>query len=58
VATNQQKEASEQVVNTMREISKVAQQTAATSKNSISSASDLNRLAKELRSRVSQFKIE
>jgi methyl-accepting chemotaxis protein len=58
VATNQQKEASEQVVNTMREISKVAQQTAAASKNSISSASDLSRLAEELRSRVSQFKIE
>jgi methyl-accepting chemotaxis protein len=58
VATNQQKEASEQVVNTMREISKVAQQTAAASKNSISSASDLNRLAEELRTRVSQFKIE
>jgi methyl-accepting chemotaxis protein len=58
VATNQQKEASEQVVNTMREISKVAQQTATASKNSISSASDLSRLAEELRSRVSQFKIE
>jgi methyl-accepting chemotaxis protein len=58
VATNQQKEASEQVVNTMREISKVAQQTAAASKNTISSASDLNRLAEELRSRVSEFKIE
>jgi methyl-accepting chemotaxis protein len=58
VATNQQKEASEQVVNTMREISKVAQQTAAASKSSISSASDLNRLAEELRARVSQFKIE
>jgi methyl-accepting chemotaxis protein len=58
VATNQQKEASEQVVNTMREISKVAQQTAAASKNSISSASDLNRLAEELRARVSKFKIE
>ena len=58
VATNQQKEASEQVVNTMREISKVAQQTAAASKNTISSASDLNRLADELKSRVSEFKIE
>jgi len=58
VATNQQKEASEQVVNTMREISKVAQQTATASKNSISSASDLSRLAEELRSRVSQFKID
>jgi len=58
VATNQQKEASEQVVNTMREISKVAQQTATASKNSISSASDLSRLAEELRSRVIQFKIE
>ncbi len=58
VATNQQKEASEQVVNTMREISKVAQQTATASKNSISSASDLNRIAEELRARVSQFKIE
>jgi methyl-accepting chemotaxis protein len=58
VATNQQKEASEQVVNTMREISKVAQQTAAGSKNTISSASDLNRLADELKSRVSEFKIE
>jgi methyl-accepting chemotaxis protein len=58
VATNQQKEASEQVVNTMREISKVAQQTAAASKNTISSASDLNRLSEELRSRVSEYKIE
>jgi methyl-accepting chemotaxis protein len=42
----------------MREISKVAQQTATASKNTISSASDLSRLAEELRSRVSQFKIE
>jgi methyl-accepting chemotaxis protein len=58
VATNQQKEASEQVVNTMREISKVAQQTAAASKNTISSASDLNRLSEELRSKVSEYKIE
>ena len=58
VTTIQQKEASEQVVNTMREISKVVQQTAASSKNSISSASDLNHLAEELRSRVSLFKIE
>jgi methyl-accepting chemotaxis protein len=58
VATNQQKEASEQVVNTMREISKVAQQSAAASKNSISSASDLNRLAEELRSRVGEYKTE
>jgi methyl-accepting chemotaxis protein len=58
VATNQQKEASEQVVSTMREISRVTQQTAATAKHSISSASDLNQLAEELRSRVSQFKVE
>ena len=58
VATNQQKEASEQVVNTMREISRVAQQTAGNAKHSISSASDLNRLAEELRSRVSKSKIE
>jgi methyl-accepting chemotaxis protein len=58
VATNQQKEASEQVVNTMREISRVTQQTAATAKHSISSASDLNRLAEELRSRESKFKLE
>jgi methyl-accepting chemotaxis protein len=42
----------------MREISKVAQQTAAASKNTISSASDLNRLSEELRSRVSEYKIE
>jgi methyl-accepting chemotaxis protein len=56
VATNQQKEASEQVVRTMREISKVTQQTAATAKNSISAASDLNHLAEELRARVTRFK--
>jgi len=56
VATNQQKEASEQVVRTMREISKVTQQTAGTAKNSISAASDLNHLAEELRARVSRFK--
>jgi methyl-accepting chemotaxis protein len=58
VATSQQKEASEQVVKTMRGISRVAQQTAAAAENSISSASDLNRLSEELRSRVGQFKIE
>jgi len=58
VATNQQREASEQVVSTMREISAVTQQTAATAKNSISSANDLKRLAEELRSRVNQFKTE
>jgi methyl-accepting chemotaxis protein len=58
VATNQQKEASEQVVSTMREISKVTQQTAASAKHSISAASDLNRLAEELRSRVSRFRLE
>ena len=56
VATNQQKEASEQVVRTMREISKVTQQTAGSAKNSISAASDLNQLAEELRARVSRFK--
>jgi methyl-accepting chemotaxis protein len=56
VATNQQKEASEQVVRTMREISKVTQQTAGSAKNSISTANDLNHLAEELRSRVSRFK--
>jgi methyl-accepting chemotaxis protein len=56
IATNQQKEASEQVVRTMREISKVTQQTAGSAKNSISTASDLNHLAEELRSRVSRFK--
>ena len=56
VATNQQKEASEQVVRTMREISKVTQQTAANAKNSISAASDLNHLAEDLRARVTRFK--
>jgi methyl-accepting chemotaxis protein len=56
-STGQQKEASEQVFKTMREISKVAEQTATTAEHSISSASDLNRLAERLRSRVSRFKI-
>jgi methyl-accepting chemotaxis protein len=56
VATNQQKEASEQVVRTMREISKVTQQTAANAKDSISAASDLNHLAEDLRARVTRFK--
>jgi methyl-accepting chemotaxis protein len=56
VATNQQKEASEQVVRTMREISKVTQQTAAAAKNSISAASGLNHLAEDLRARVTRFK--
>ncbi|UCG13608.1 MAG: HAMP domain-containing protein [Deltaproteobacteria bacterium] len=58
VATKQQKEASEQVAKTMREISRVTQHAATTAKHSISSASDLNRLAEELRSQVSQFKVE
>lgn len=58
VATNQQKEASEQVVNTMREISKVTQQTAMGAKHSSSAASELNRLSEELRSQVSQFKLD
>jgi methyl-accepting chemotaxis protein len=56
-AVQQQRTASEQVVQTMGEVSEVARQSAIGSQESLRSAKDLADMANELKSMISEFKL-
>lgn len=57
ISTQQQQTASEQVVQTIREIADVSKQSAASSQQTMSSASELAQLATELKQAIGQFKL-
>ena len=56
-ATQQQRSASEQIVQTMREVAEVTKQTAAGMKQSASSVADLNGLADQFKLRIREFRL-
>jgi PAS domain S-box-containing protein len=58
IATQQQKFASDQVVQAMREIDSVTKQFVSSTKQATSSAAQLNTLSEELKSAISDFKLE
>ena len=58
MATQEQKGASEQVVRAMCNIDNVTKQFVASTKQAASSASQLNKLSKELKSAIGEFKLE
>jgi len=58
IATQQQKFASDQVVQAMREIDSVTKQFVSSTKQATASAAQLNTLSQELKSAISDFKME
>jgi PAS domain S-box-containing protein len=58
IATQQQKFASDQVVQAMREIDSVTKQFVSSTRQATASAAELNTLSEELKSAISDFKLE
>jgi methyl-accepting chemotaxis protein len=58
IATQQQKFASDQVVQAMREIDSVTKQFVSSTQQATASAAELNTLSEELKSAISDFKLE